>query len=114
MTSKYNVLGITDELDYCEVCGKRGLKRVVVLQNCETGEEIHAGCDCAGYLLNGKKTASNTRVTTEHAMIVERARGYLVNGHTPEVVVSYIGRQGYPCDIKNGVIRIGTFATINV
>lgn len=53
---RLKVLGVNDDTDTCEVCGKTGLKRVVWLErldadgNGESGP-FAAGVDCAGKLL---------------------------------------------------------------
>jgi hypothetical protein len=54
--AKYAVKGINDDVDYCEVCGKRGLKRVVWLAELskdgeELGDPMPVGTDCAGRMM---------------------------------------------------------------
>lgn len=44
---KYIVRGVNDEKDYCECCGKTGLKKVVWIENVETSEVMHFGVVCA-------------------------------------------------------------------
>lgn len=43
----YTVLGINDDRDSCQCCGKTGLKRVVWIRNDDTGEVVHYGTTCA-------------------------------------------------------------------
>ena len=41
------ILGINDDRDFCQCCGKTGLSRVVWIENDETGEIRHFGTTCA-------------------------------------------------------------------
>lgn len=45
--NRYQVLGISDDKDFCQCCGKTGLKRVVFIEDTETGEVQHFGTTCA-------------------------------------------------------------------
>lgn len=45
--NRFQVVGINDERDYCECCGKKGLKRVVWVRDTETDEVKHFGTTCA-------------------------------------------------------------------
>lgn len=48
MAARYRVLGTTDDVTTCDVCGREDLKSTVVLS---TGEaEFYAGSDCASRL----------------------------------------------------------------
>ena len=40
------VLGTTDEVTTCELCGRSDLKKTVILQDSD-GEIVHYGADCA-------------------------------------------------------------------
>lgn len=42
------IIGITDEVNHCDCCGKSNLKRTVILKI--DGEVQHYGCDCASRL----------------------------------------------------------------
>ena len=44
---RYTVLGITDERTSCDCCGKVDLKKVVALNDNETGEIVYFGTTCA-------------------------------------------------------------------
>lgn len=50
MSSKYTLAGITDEVDTCECCGRKDLKRTVALAD-ETGEVVFYGTECAAKAL---------------------------------------------------------------
>lgn len=45
--NRYQFLAVNDTRDYCECCGRKGLKRVVWIVDLETGEEKHFGTTCA-------------------------------------------------------------------
>lgn len=45
--AKFQVLGVTDDKDFCQCCGRQGLKRVVFIENTETNEIKHFGTTCA-------------------------------------------------------------------
>lgn len=47
MSNKFKILGVNDHQSYCECCGKGGLKKVVWIENLETGEIQHFGSTCA-------------------------------------------------------------------
>lgn len=53
---KYKFLGCNDDKDFCSCCGKGALKRVVWLENNETGEVDHFGTHCAALLLSPNST----------------------------------------------------------
>lgn len=44
---KFKVLGVNDDRDTCECCGKSNLKKVVWVENTETSEVKHFGVNCA-------------------------------------------------------------------
>lgn len=78
----YRFHGVDDEADTCARCGRTGLKRVVWLSRLDSDgnpdEEPQAyGCDCAGELLAGRKTTSNTRRVQEHGRRLENVRTQL-------------------------------------
>ena len=45
--SRFQVLGVNDDRDFCECCGKRNLKKVVWIQDNESGDIKHFGTTCA-------------------------------------------------------------------
>lgn len=45
--SRFEVVGVNDERDFCECCGKAGLKRVVWIRDTESGDVMHFGTSCA-------------------------------------------------------------------
>jgi hypothetical protein len=44
---RFHVLGVNDDEDFCMCCGKLHLKRVVWIEDTETGEIRHYGVNCA-------------------------------------------------------------------
>ncbi|MBK8706506.1 MAG: hypothetical protein IPN33_25035 [Saprospiraceae bacterium] len=77
MESNYKFLGCNDDQDFCSCCGKQGLKKVIWLENLQTGEINHFGTTCAALNLVGKKEKSNIKIDeialTELRAIVESA-----------------------------------------
>ena len=47
MATKYKVLAVNDDKDFCECCGKQNLKKVVWIENTETNQIQHFGVVCA-------------------------------------------------------------------
>jgi hypothetical protein len=45
--ARYQVLSVNDDRDFCECCGRTGLKRVVFIRDTETDETKHFGTTCA-------------------------------------------------------------------
>lgn len=45
--ARFQILGVNDDRDFCECCGKQGLKRVVWIQDNELSEVKHFGTVCA-------------------------------------------------------------------
>ena len=72
----YRVLGITDEFTTCEQCGKRGLKRTVVLESDTTGI-VRYGTDCAAAALLGSKSRANRDTVDRIARAHQYARKWL-------------------------------------
>jgi len=56
--AQYKILGVNDDLNFCNCCGKQRLARVVWMENLNTGEVTHYGTTCAARLFaagTGKK-----------------------------------------------------------
>lgn len=47
MASRFVVKGVNDEQNFCSCCGKSGLKRVVWIEDTESGVVSHFGTTCA-------------------------------------------------------------------
>lgn len=46
LTDRFQVLAVNDKADFCECCGRQGLKKVVWVLDNETGEHKHFGTFC--------------------------------------------------------------------
>lgn len=44
---RFKCLGVNDDRDFCECCGKQGLQKVVWIEDTETGSIRHFGVVCA-------------------------------------------------------------------
>lgn len=53
MASRYKVLAVNDDKDFCECCGRQGLKQVVWIEDTETQEIKHFGTTCAAAPVKG-------------------------------------------------------------
>ena len=103
---EYKILGINDDQDWCDLCGKTRLKRVVWLES-EEGEILAVGTDCAGKLLYGRKSAKNTKMAKDEASAIQAAKDWLEKGHDLQAVAAGIrDRYGYMTDVRNGKVRI--------
>lgn len=47
MKNRFEVVAVNDTRDFCECCGRRGLKRVVWIRDVESDEVKHFGTTCA-------------------------------------------------------------------
>ena len=45
--NRFKVLGVNDDRDFCECCGRENLKKVVWIEDAETGKIQHFGVVCA-------------------------------------------------------------------
>lgn len=74
---RYRLLGVDDEVTTCEHCGKRGLRRTVVLSRLDAdGNEVSVvrfGCDCAARAMRGlvSVTPREVRSIESLAVVVE-------------------------------------------
>lgn len=46
LTARFQVLAVNDAADFCECCGRKGLKKVVWVLDNETGDHKHFGTSC--------------------------------------------------------------------
>jgi len=51
--NNYKVIGVNDDTDFCECCGKTNLKKVVWIEDTETGDIKHFGTTCAQNPIKG-------------------------------------------------------------
>ncbi|MDH0683076.1 hypothetical protein [Achromobacter animicus] len=50
---RFAVLAVTDDREFCQCCGRQGLKRVVWIEDGESGAVRHFGTTCATAPANG-------------------------------------------------------------
>ena len=53
LNDRFQVIAVNDSADFCECCGRKGLKRVVWVLDNETGEHKHFGTSCVLSPLKG-------------------------------------------------------------
>lgn len=70
MAKRFEVVGINDDEDFCECCGKTGLKRVVWIEDTETDVVKHFGTTCA------TAPAKGFNLTKEIKEAIDRADRY--------------------------------------
>lgn len=74
--TRFEVVGINDERDYCECCGKKGLRRVVWVRDTETDEVKHFGTTCVLSPVKGfelKNEVKRAISDFENAQIIRHA-----------------------------------------
>lgn len=75
---KYKVLGINDEQTTCDCCGRKGLKRTVVLEIWEDDENtleiIRVGVDCAAILSQRNGAGKSAKKILAEATTIENLR----------------------------------------
>jgi len=60
----WQILGINGDQDFCDVCGKVELSKVVWLENTETGEIKAAGTTCAARML-GRRNPTDPKTKSK-------------------------------------------------
>lgn len=90
--ARFQVIGVNDDKDFCECCGRSGLKRVVWIQDEESGEIKHFGTTCATSPKHG------FGVDTEVKVAVKRADDKI---RTLNILASYAYRRKGGSYIKN-------------
>lgn len=96
----FKIIGVTDETTVCEHCGKTNLKKVVVLENLETGEIVRYGTDCAAKAM---KTAKKT-VDYEFEMI-SMIKRWVANLGVEKTLIA-LSNRGYGAQFRNGQITV--------
>ena len=90
-TNRFKVLGVNDDSDSCECCGKTNLKRVVWIEDTETGAVQHFGVVCAA---NPKKAFGLGKEIKEAVLADDKRRD------DAERAARY-AEQMRQCDIKS-------------
>lgn len=98
--SRYQVLSINDDQDFCQCCGKTGLKRVVFIRDTETDEVKHFGTTCAMAPVKGFGIDKEIKAAIRRAVDYEKRLNslagyeYRKNGGT---YIDAIDARGLPC-----------------
>lgn len=101
--SKIEFVGITDERDTCDKCGKTHLKRVVVLKI--DGEFAFYGTDCAAKAISkGGKKVKNSDLQNDYDLIARTQANIAKFGI--EGAFKVLVNRGYWSELKNGAIRL--------
>lgn len=79
---QYRLLGINDEATDCTLCGRKELKQVWWLENTQTQEVFHVGCDCARKLL--KIAAKELKLWQKQEVAEQTKAAWLLLKDTPE------------------------------
>lgn len=61
----YKLVAINDDIDFCIACGKEELKRVMWLENLETGIIEHYGTTCGARMLGWTKKETSRKINTK-------------------------------------------------
>ncbi len=106
MATEIKLLGISDEVNNCECCGKANLKKTVVLDF--DGGIRYYGSDCAALALMGKKSAANKKAVETKARAIGHARQLVANGYSLTVAARDVwNRFGFLTEVKANTIVIG-------
>lgn len=100
-TTAFKIIGITDETHICECCGKKNLKKVVVMENIATGAIVRYGTDCASKTMKVKK--NDVEFEFE---IRAKATLWAKHGHSIEVICKGFSNRGYGAQTKDGKLYI--------
>ena len=75
-TSTFKIIGITDDSHVCECCGKKNLKRVVVLEHIDTGNIVRYGTNCAIKSLGVKQEGIDLEIELRAKVQKMREHGF--------------------------------------
>ena len=110
----FKVLGITDERDFCECCGKKNLKRVVVLQN---GTDVmYYGTDCAAKALTSNDKAAKRMNTgfIDAAKNMDKIQAWINKYGAKGAKEMTWNRIGYICEVKGDSLHVRMLDTVLV
>lgn len=103
MSDQPTILGICDDRNTCDCCGKTGLKKTVALDI--DGETVFFGTTCAAWAITGRRSRSGGKVIAHNAAGVSFARRLISEG-TParKVAARVFDRFGLCCEIRGNVL----------
>lgn len=106
----YKFLGVSEDKQICEKCGKADLKRTIALLIEETGTIVYFGTHCAAAAIGNGLTG---REIASQAAAIEKAQGLIKAGHELSRIANHINVTGYPARATSKALFIGDFAAID-
>ncbi len=100
-TITFKIIGITDDSHICECCGKKNLKKVVVMENIDTGSIVRYGTDCAAKAMRIKKADVDYEFDIRAKVAL-----WIKSGHSLEVIYKGLGNRGYGATLKDGKLYV--------
>lgn len=104
--ARYIFLGINDDRDTCECCGRTNLKRVVWIEDTETGEVKHYGTTCATNPAKAFGHKINKDIRTASASFERRQREahlqawQMIRRHRPNLQLPLGPTEPIPAELK--------------
>lgn len=102
--SRYEVLGVNDDKDFCQCCGKVGLKRVVFIRDNETDEVRHFGTTCAMSPVKGFGADKEIRSAIESFRRTQGALAAIAHREYRKVGGTYVSLDAYSARAENMVL----------
>lgn len=96
----YSLLGSTDEQTYCDCCGKKNLKKTIVLKRNDTGAIVRYGSNCAE-----KATGMRGDCLKDHATIAETLTRWQAKGFTAQEIMKGF-RWGYSRELRGNLLTV--------
>lgn len=101
----FKVLGITDEKNVCECCGKTNLKCCVALESESENGVVYYGRDCAAKAILGNNKSSAMKTIESLARGIEYARKWAAKYRDSlEVVANGVRVRFCDCSVVDGAI----------
>ena len=104
--TNWNILGTSDTTSTCELCGKKNLKKVVVIEDCANQVTMRVGCDCASYLTTGVRNRVAAKRIQTVADVVRLINKWMAKGFTAQQCQTGISSRGFYSEIKDSCIEI--------
>jgi hypothetical protein len=96
----YSMVGTTDEQTYCDCCGKKNLKKTIVLKHNDTGAIVRYGSNCAE-----KATKMRGDVLKEQAAIAATLTRWQEKGFSAQEIMKGF-RWGYSRELRNNKLTV--------
>lgn len=80
VAKQYRVEGISEEVTTCDHCGKKNLKRTVILVDNETDDELYFGSNCAAEALKWPEKTPSQQLSRAYREVMELRQQYLDKG----------------------------------